>query len=162
MLKIIAAVAENRVIGKNGGLPWRLPDDLKRFKQLTGNSPVVMGSKTYWSLPKSVRPLPERENLVLTRHPEVFCGERVTLLSDFQEAVRRSELEDIFVIGGAEVYALALPHAEELFLTRVHAAPEGETLFPEVADEGELVSKEHHSSDTRHPVSFTWEIRRLK
>lgn len=158
-LKVIAAVAENGVIGSAGAIPWKLADDMKWFKAQTGNRPVVMGSKTYWSLPARFRPLPMRENIVLTRNPEKLSSEQVTLTTDFNQVVERAKHEDIFVIGGAEIYSLALPYASELYLTRVHAKPEGDTHFPLWGvEDAQLTFSEHHSRDEKNDHDFTFEI----
>ncbi|WP_028451426.1 dihydrofolate reductase [Chitinilyticum aquatile] len=126
-LALIAAVARNRVIGIENRLPFRLPGDLQRFKALTMGSPMIMGRKTFESLPGR---LPGRRHLVITRNPawqaegaEVFAS-----LAEALQACARSELA--FVIGGGEIYALALPQADLLYLTEVDAEPAGDTLFP--------------------------------
>jgi dihydrofolate reductase len=123
---LIAAVAANGVIGKGGQLPFRLPADLARFKQLTMGKTVLMGRKTYESLPPSVRPLPHRTNIVLTRqvgwqpHPAVQVIHSLTEIP----------AGDLWGLGGAEIYALLLPLATRLELTEVHAEVEGDTFFP--------------------------------
>ncbi|OHA91540.1 MAG: hypothetical protein A2758_00270 [Candidatus Zambryskibacteria bacterium RIFCSPHIGHO2_01_FULL_49_18] len=159
MLKIIAAVSENGVIGNDGGIPWKLSDDMRRFKEKTGNCPIVMGSKTYWSLPNRFRPLPGRENLVLTRHPAQFEGENVTMLDDFLKVVARAKEEEVWVIGGAEIYKLALPYTSEMHITRVDLIVAGDTFFPRWNDaEWRLVSAEEHEKDRGNERGFTWEI----
>jgi dihydrofolate reductase len=157
-IKIIAAVAVNGVIGKDGRLPWRLPDDLRWFKGKTGRNPVVMGRKTYWSLPDRFRPLPDRENIILTR--QAGCSEeRITVVGRFEEVLERAMNEDIFVIGGGEIYALALPHASEMNLTRVQAIVTGETFFPAWDwDKWKLKFQESVPADGRNRYSFMWEV----
>lgn len=139
MLTIIAAVAANRVIGKQGELPWYLPEDLARFKALTQGHPVIMGRKTYESILARIhKPLPGRMHFVLTRNlteykiPDEF-KEQVVLCSNFDEAVDSAEKLDneVFVIGGEKVFVDALPKADVLELTEVHKDYEGDAYFPE-------------------------------
>jgi dihydrofolate reductase len=131
-IAFVVAVAENGVIGRNGQLPWRLPSDLKRFRKLTMGKPVVMGRKTYESIGK---PLDGRDNIVVTRQPDFHPpGVRVAssveqALALGQELAARRGADEVMVIGGAEVYRMALPRAERLYLTLVHAEPEGDVRF---------------------------------
>lgn len=128
---LVVAAAENGVIGRDGAMPWHLPQDLKRFRQMTVGHPVVMGRKTFESIG---RPLPGRHNIVLTRDP-LWRAEGATVAPNLAEAIAaagldpRARAEAIFVIGGAEIYALALPIATRIELTRVHAHPAGDTFF---------------------------------
>lgn len=136
-IALVVAVADNGVIGRDGGLPWRLPGDLKYFKRVTMGKPLVMGRKTWESLPK--KPLPGRPNLVVTRQngyeaegAEVFAD----LWSALEQADRHvagADVEDpeISVIGGADIFRACLPFADRLYLTEVHAEPDGDVLFPE-------------------------------
>lgn len=125
---LIAAVARNRVIGAQGGMPWHLPGDLRHFKSTTLGHPVIMGRRTWDSLGK---PLPGRENIVVTRRRDAqFPGARIA--GSLQEALALSAGHDkAFVIGGAEIYALALPLADGLVLTEIDRDYDGDTLFPE-------------------------------
>lgn len=127
---IVAAVGRNGVIGADGGLPWRIPEDLERFKRITMGGALVMGRETFESIG---RPLPGRANIVLTRRPD-WAYEGVDVAHSFDEAlaVARSSGRDVFVAGGAEVYRQALDRADRMELTEVDAAPEGDTWFPEV------------------------------
>jgi dihydrofolate reductase len=131
-LVLVVARADNGVIGVNGGLPWRLPEDLKRFKRLTIGKPVVMGRKTYESIGK---PLPGRHNIVLTRDAG-WRAEGVTVAPNLAEAIAaagldpRARADAIMVIGGAQIYAEALPSATRIELTEVHASPDGDTRLP--------------------------------
>ncbi len=161
MLKIIAAVAENGVIGRNNTTPWRLRDDLHWFKRITKGHPVVMGSNTFRSIVYELgQPLPERDNIVLTRCIP-YERPNVTYVHEWEPILKMSQREDIFIIGGAQVYALALPHAEELYLTRVHAEVEGDTFFPEWnKDTWRLVWSMNHQADKRNEFDFTREIHR--
>ncbi len=131
---IVAAVAENRVIGKDNDLPWHYPEDLKHFKELTTGFPVVMGSNTYLSLPDEYRPLPDRTNIVLTRE-EMDIDESVEQANSLDEAWKSAEetgKDRVFVIGGASVYRQTIELADRMVLTRIHEEYDGDTFFPEV------------------------------
>lgn len=145
IVALVAAVAHNRVIGRDGSIPWRLPEDMARFKEVTVGNPVVMGRKTWESLPDRFRPLPGRRNVVVTRNPAWHAdgAEPVGSLSAALELLGDSER--VSVIGGAEVYAAALPRADELVLTEIDLAVEGDTLFPEYEpDAFEEIGREEH------------------
>jgi len=129
MISLILARADNGVIGDKGGLPWRLSDDLRRFKVLTMGKPIVMGRKTWDSLPR--RPLPGRTNIVITRDGS-FAAEGGVAVRSLDEAIGRAAAEqpsEIMVIGGAEIFAAALSRASRIHLTEIHAKPDGDTLF---------------------------------
>jgi len=133
-LSLIAALGRNRCIGAGGKLPWRLPEDLARFKALTLGHPVIMGRKTWESLPEKFRPLPGRQNLVVTRNGG-YAASGGEVVYSLEEALAKARTEDentgeLFVIGGAELYAQALPLAGRLYLTLVDDAPEGDAFFP--------------------------------
>lgn len=128
MLSIIAAIAKNGVIGNQGKLPWHLPEDLKHFKETTLGHPIVMGRKTFESIGK---PLPGRENIVLTRD-QTFQGKGVTVIHSLADAIENHPDEEIFVIGGAEIYQLALPLADKLYLTLIDQEFPGDTYFPAI------------------------------
>jgi dihydrofolate reductase len=127
---LVAAVARNGVIGRDGTIPWRLPEDMQRFRALTMGHPVVMGRRTWESLPDPYRPLPGRLNLVLTRNPE-WSGDGAVRAGSLAEALELvGDASNVFVIGGAELYAASLPLADELVLTELDADVEGDTFFP--------------------------------
>ena len=129
---ILAAVARNGVIGVGGDLPWHLPDELRLFKRTTLGHVLVMGRRTYESIG---RPLPGRATVVLTRRADWSPGSReVVVAHDLEEALERGRAlgDEVFVVGGGEVYAAALEHADRLALTLVELEPEGDTRFPEV------------------------------
>ena len=126
IVSLVVARADNGIIGKGGALPWRLPDDLRRFKQLTLGKPVVMGRKTWESLPK--KPLPGRENIVVTRDPG-FRAEGAVVVHSLDEALARAA-DEICVIGGVEIFREALPRATRIHLTEVHADVDGDTRMP--------------------------------
>ncbi|MFB6213002.1 MAG: dihydrofolate reductase [Candidatus Nanohaloarchaea archaeon] len=130
---LIAAVAENGVIGRDGDIPWHYPEDLEHFRETTMGSPVVMGSGTYRSLPAEARPLDGRKNIVLTRSG-IDAPESVEQANSLDEAwriARKTGSGRAFVIGGASVYEQALPEADRMIITEVHDEPEGDTFFPD-------------------------------
>lgn len=150
---LIVACDENRLIGRNGDLPWRLPNDLKHFKALTLGKTILMGRKTWDSLG---RPLPQRENWVLTRDP-VFAAKGCRVFHQLQDALTAHAQGELMVIGGADLYRQALPEAKRLYLTQVHAREEGDTWFPDFSNAGfHQTSREDHPADERHayPYSF--------
>lgn len=129
-MTLVAAVARGGVIGRDGTIPWRLPEDLARFKALTTGHAVVMGRRTWDSLPDRFRPLPDRRNVVVTRAAEWSApgAERAASVEDALGLLEDEEA--VFVVGGGEIYAAALPHADALELTELDLAVEGDTLFP--------------------------------
>lgn len=130
-ITLIAAVAANRVIGRDNRLLWHLPEDLAHFKAATLGHAVLMGRKTWESLPPRFRPLPGRRNLVLTRQPG-FAAAGAEVAGSLPAALDRlAEGEEVFVIGGADLYAQTLPLAGRLLLTEVELSPEGDAFFPE-------------------------------
>jgi len=151
---LVVAAAENRVIGRDGGLPWRLPDDLKRFRALTVGHAILMGRRTWESIG---RPLPGRRSHVVTRHPVDAPGVAShASLADALAAV--ADDPEPFVIGGEALYAAALPEADRIQRTLVHAEPEGDAFFPEVDwSAWKLVFREAHPADARHDHAFTFE-----
>ncbi|HET7931935.1 MAG TPA: dihydrofolate reductase [Rhodanobacteraceae bacterium] len=151
-MSLIAAVDRNRAIGRDGSMPWHLPDDLKRFKALTLGKPVLMGRKTALAIGRA---LPGRPNLVLTRGDVApFAGQSV--VHSLEEARTRAGGSELCVIGGGEVYALALPYATRLHLTLVDTlTPDADTWFPEyAADAWRETARVHHPADTKHAVAF--------
>lgn len=129
-IALVVARAENGVIGAGGGLPWRLSEDLKRFKRLTLGKPCIMGRKTWESLPK--KPLPGRTNIILTRQGD-FAADGAAVVRSLDEAIALADQEnpsEIMVIGGADIFAAALPRAVRIHLTEVHAAPDGDVRLP--------------------------------
>lgn len=154
-ISLVVAMAENGVIGNGGDLPWHLPADLKRFKRLTLGHVIVMGRKTFESIG---RPLPKRRSVVITRDP-AWRHDGVTVVHGLDEALCQAAGEDeVFVIGGAEIFALAWPRADRLYLTRVHADVDGDVRLPEIDTGGwQLVSAERHPADERHACAFTFE-----
>lgn len=157
-ISIIVAVAENWIIGLGGGLPWKLLDDLKRFKKLTEGHAVIMGRKTYKSIG---RPLHDRKNIVITRQSD-WKAEGCLIAHSLEEALeiaKKESTEDkIFVIGGAEIYKLAILHADTIYLTMVKVVIEGDTSFPALNPfEWEWTDYEpHHVIDEKNQYFFDW------
>lgn len=154
MISMIAAVGERGVIGKDGDMPWHLPNDLQFFKRTTGGHAIVMGRKTFESIG---RPLPKRRNIVLTRSAK-FKADGVEIIHNFSEMERlvRDE-EEFFVIGGATIYEQLMPLADRLYITKIHEAFDGDTFFPTIDEsEWEVVSTEEGKVDekNRHPHTF--------
>lgn len=160
-ISIIAAMGTNRGLGFGNKLPWYLPDDLKRFKKLTDGHAVVMGRKTHESIG---RPLPNRRNIVVTRN-RGYKAEGCLVVGSMEEAIRAAENnatdndDEIFVIGGAEIYALALPVASRMYLTFVDANVPADVFFPKFDErEWRIVSTENHDQDEKHPYAFVWNV----
>jgi dihydrofolate reductase len=150
MIKAIVAMDPHRLIGNKGKLPWHFSEDLQFFKRTTLGHPIVMGRKTFTSLP---RPLPGRKNVVLSR--SMSSREEITLFSDLQELLdwEKKNAQDIFIIGGAEIYRLFLPYVEELFVTHIHQEFVGDTFFPiweEDFDSGEILEEHPGFTIKRH------------
>jgi dihydrofolate reductase len=151
-LVLIAALDRQRAIGRGNALPWHLPDDLKRFKALTLGKPVLMGRKTAEAIG---RPLPGRPNFVLTRSGRAPFEGQVAVAS-LDEAIARADAPELLVIGGGELYALALPRAARVHLTEVDTVVEGaDAWFPPLdAAAWREVAREHHPADARHAFAF--------
>ena len=154
MISIIVAVAENGVIGDKNTLLWHISEDLRNFKRITSGHPVIMGRKTFESLG---RPLPNRTNVVISRTTKHIEG--CTVVDSLEAAIAMfSKEEEVFIIGGAQIYALALDIADKFYLTRVGRAYEGDTSFPEWdATKWELQSKESFECGEKYPYPFTFE-----
>jgi dihydrofolate reductase len=151
-ITLVVAAAENGIIGQDGGIPWRIPDDLKRFKALTMGYPIVMGRKTWDSLPK--KPLPGRTNIVVTRQAGWTAEGAVTAHSLEDAVAKAGDADEIFVIGGAEIYAAALPLANCIELTEVHAAFDGDAVLPALEGEWDEVFREGHQTEDGLAYSF--------
>lgn len=160
-LSLIWAMAENRVIGRDNSLPWRLPNDMRHFMQTTMGLPVIMGRKTFESMKA---PLPGRTNIVLTQNAE-WHREGVQVVPTLEEAIALAEsqglidgVDEVMIIGGAQIYELALPLADRLYLTIVHAQPEGDVFFPEFdLNPWQVVAEERFEADERHSSAFTFQ-----
>lgn len=161
ILSLIAAVAQNRVIGRNNDLPWRLPDDMKYFMETTQGHKVIMGRRNYDSLPAKFKPLPKRENFVITRQPG-WQAPGCTVINSWEEAKKKTAghpNEEVFVIGGAEIYSLALPDAQRLYLTEIQTQCEGDVYFPPFDPrQWREVSRKPHPTDSRHAFAFDFVV----
>jgi len=149
-------MAENRVIGRGAALPWHLPEDMRHFKRLTTGHTIIMGRRTYDSVGK---PLPNRRTVVLTRD-RTFAPDRAVVAPDLASALASARGEDeVFVVGGAEIYELALPLAQRIYLTVVHAEVDGDIYFPDFdIAEWTLVSDERHAADQKHAYPFSFRV----
>lgn len=156
MIKILVACDENRVIGKDNQLIWHLPADLKRFKSLTTGHVILMGRKTYESIGK---PLPNRTTIVITRQVD-FQAEGTMTAHSVEEAILKAKSltrEDIFIVGGAEIYSLSLALADQLLVTQLHDIFEGDAFFPEIsADTWEIVARERGVTDEKNPFQYSY------
>jgi dihydrofolate reductase len=159
-LALIVAAAENGVIGRNNALPWRLPEDMRYFKRVTMGKPIVMGRKTFESIGK---PLPGRTNIVVTRNP-AFQAEGIKVASSLAAALELAQhialldgADEVVVIGGAEIYQAALPHADRLYLTEVHASVEGDAALPAIDwTQWREVSREQHGAQAPNQYDYSF------
>ncbi len=154
MISIIVAIAENMAIGKNNNLLWHIPEDLKRFKRITSGHPVIMGKRTFYSLPR--RPLPNRRNIVITD----IKGETIEgceMAYSIEDVIEKCDpAEENFIIGGASVYRQFLPHCDRLYLTRVHKTFDGDVFFPEIDFfQWELISTEEGDVDAINDFTYS-------
>lgn len=156
-IALVAAVAKNGVIGKNNDLPWRLPDDMRFFMEKTRGHHVILGRKNYESLKPKFRPLPDRTNIVLTRQKD-FSAPGCIVVNTMGEALdvcRRNGENEAMVIGGSDIYALALPVAHRLYITEIDAEVEGDVFFPDYDKTQWKESRRiHHTQDDKHRFSF--------
>ena len=155
MIALVLARADNGVIGRDGALPWRLPADLKRFKALTMDRPMIMGRKTFDSFPS---PLPGRRHIVLTRDA-AWAATGAEPVRSVADAVALAGGGDVAVIGGAQIYALFLPYADRIDLTEIHVAPDGDTRVPRFEGWREQRREDHAAADDRPAYSFVTLVR---
>lgn len=156
-ISIIVAIAANHAIGKDNDLLWHISADLKRFKRITEGNPVIMGKRTYFSLPK--RPLPKRINMVLTdKEDEQIAG--CLMAYSLEDAINKMPKDkENFIIGGGNVYKQFLPLSNKLYITRVHQPFEGDTFFPEISlEDWKLVSEEKVDNDNQNEFSYSFEL----
>jgi dihydrofolate reductase len=157
MISFLVAMDQNRVIGKDNQLPWHLPEDLKYFKRMTMGHPIAMGRKTHESIG---RILPGRENIIITRNPEYKC-EGCTVFSSIQDFVNYcTDFEnEIFVIGGAEIFKETFPYVDRLYITYIHEAFEGDTFFPNfISSEWKLISSDKGIKNEKNPYEYEFKI----
>jgi dihydrofolate reductase len=160
-VSVVAAIARGGVIGRDGSIPWRIPEDMARFRELTMGHAVVMGRRTWESLPDQFRPLPGRDNVVVTRNPDWSAqgADRAGSVEDALELLESAPR--VFVIGGGEIYAAALPYADELLLTQIEADVEGDTTFPVWSrDEFEEVERRERVTESGTAFAFVRYVRR--
>jgi dihydrofolate reductase len=163
IVSAIAAVAENGVIGRNGDLPWHLPDDLKYFQRITKGHHVITGRKNYESIPPKYRPLSDRMNIVVSRNASYEAPGALVVdsLTTGLAIAQRANEKEAFIIGGGQIYreALTMRLVDRLYLTIVHSAVEGDTHFPPL-DPGEWreVERTHHAADDRHAFAFSFVV----
>lgn len=158
VLSAIAAQGENRVIGKDNKMPWHLPADLKHFKTITSGHPVLMGRKTFESIGK---PLPNRTNIIMTRDSNYSAPDCI-IVNNVETAVSMAnelEMDEIFIIGGAEIYRQLLPQIQRVYLTIIHHAFEGDAFFPELnKNEWHEISREKHLADDKNPYDYSFVV----
>lgn len=155
MINIVVAKASNNVIGAKNDLIWHLPNDLKHFKSLTSGHPIIMGRKTFESLG---RPLPNRTNIVVTRDQN-WNAEGIEIASSLLKAIEAAKKidDDIYIIGGGNIYKQAMEFTDVLYITEVHHEFDGDTYFPEIdLDEWEEVQRENFKKDEKHPYAYSF------
>lgn len=157
IVSMIAAVARNLTIGKDNDLPWKLPDDMKFFMNTTKGHYVIMGRKNYDSLHEKFKPLPNRTNIVVTRQKDFKAPGCIVThnVNDAIELAQKGNEREVFIIGGAEIYKLALPDADRLYLTEIKADVDGDTFFPTFSKaEWKETSRTPHAADEKHIFAF--------
>lgn len=158
MISLLWAMDKNRAIGLNNQLPWHLPEDLKYFKRVTMGKPIAMGRKTYESIG---RPLPGRENIVITRSQGVTI-EGCTVIHDVKDLLKRED-EELFVIGGAEIFKEIMPYADRLYITEIREVFEADTFFPEInMDNWELIESTPGIKDEKNPYTYEFFVYQRK
>ena len=159
-INIIVSVSENLIIGKNNTLLWNLKSDLKRFKELTSGHPIIMGQKTFESLPKGA--LPNRTNIVLTDDPD-FTAQNIIPVYNIKESLQIAKQHgndsDVFIIGGGMIYKQFLEYSDSIYLTEVHINIDGDTTFPQLKlDDWELISEVFKAKDDKNEYDHTYKI----
>ena len=154
MVSIVVAIAQNNAIGKNNQLLWHLPADLKHFKQITSGHTIIMGRKTYDSIG---RPLPNRRNIVITRNTGLTI-EGAEVVTTLEDALALCDNEDeVFIVGGAQIYEQALAKTHRIHLTTVHQNYDGDTFFPEIDKQvWKVINSEYHTPDEKNVVAYTF------
>ncbi len=158
-ISLIVAMDKNRLIGAKNRLPWRLPDDMRWFVKQTMGKPVIMGRKTYDSIPPKFKPLNGRKNIILTRNKK-YQVEGCAVVHSLEEALHAAgDVPEIIIGGGTQIYTLSLPIADRIYLTEVDGIFDGDTYFPETNwAEWQESYRQTHAADVRHTHSFTWII----
>lgn len=155
MIKLIAALSKNQKIGQNNQMPWHIPEDLEYFKRVTNGHPILMGRKTFESIG---RPLPNRRNIILTQN-KAYKVEGIEVIHSFKEALSLCEnLNEVFIIGGGEIYSLFLPYADELYLTLINQCVEGDTNFPDFKDQFKCIQSTPIKTNSIDNLSFAFTV----
>lgn len=157
ILSMVVAHADNRIIGKDNDMPWRLPADLAYFKKTTLGKPIVMGRKTYESIG---RPLPGRQNIVISRD-ETYQAEGVDVVNSVEQAlIKAGDVEEVMVIGGGAIYTHCLPAAQRLYITHIAATIDGDTQFPvyDTVNDWNKVSSEHYAADDKNAYNLDFSV----
>jgi dihydrofolate reductase len=157
-ISLIVAAATNNAIGKDGNLPWHLPNDMKHFKNITWGLPVVMGRKTFESLRKA---LPGRKNIVISRQPGWKADGVITVrnIDDAMFVARETDAKEVMVIGGGEIYKALFEKARRIYLTRVEAEPEADTFFPPIKQgEWNLISQQNYEADEKNAFNYSFQV----
>ena len=158
IISLIVAAATNNAIGKDGKLPWHLPNDMKHFKNITWGMPIVMGRKTFESLGKA---LPGRKNIVISRQPG-WKADSVIIVKNIEDAlfvVKEADAREVMVIGGGEIYKTIFPKARRIYLTRIEAEPESDTFFPSIKpEEWHLMSQQDHEADAKNAYNYSFQV----
>ena len=157
-ISLVVAAATNNAIGKDGKLPWHLPNDMKHFKNITWGMPVVMGRKTFESLGKA---LPGRKNIVISRQTGLKVDGVITVKSidDAMFVARETDAKEVMVIGGGEIYQTLFEKARRIYLTRVEAEPEADTFFPSLKpNEWHLVSQQNYEADEKNDYNYSFQV----
>ena len=158
IISLVVAAASNNAIGKDGKMPWHLPNDMKHFKNVTWGMPIVMGRKTFDSLGKA---LPGRKNIVITRQ-QGWKADNTVVVKNIEDALfvaKETDAKEVMVIGGGEIYKALFDKAHRIYLTRVEAEPDGDTFFP-VLTEGQwhLVSQKNHEADEKNAYNYSFQV----
>jgi dihydrofolate reductase len=158
-ISLIVAVAENGVIGKNNDLPWHLPKDMKYFRDTTMGHCVIMGRKNYDSIPEKYRPLEGRTNIVVTRNKE-FKAENCIVVSSIEKAIeeaRKKNDDEIFIIGGADIFRQSINLADKIYYTKIHHTFDGDVFFPKLDEKKwKLISQKNIEADAKNQFSFSF------
>lgn len=160
MISVIVAASQNDVIGKQNTIPWYLSRDLKNFKELTTGHTVIMGRKTFESIMARLgKPLPNRKNVIITRQPNFVAPPECVVASSWEDAMKKTAGEEIFICGGETVYAAALPYADRLYLTRVHTGSDGEIKLPQIDfSKWKRIHEERWEKDEKNEHEATYQI----
>lgn len=163
IISLLVAASTNNAIGKNNQLLWHLPNDMKFFRNITWGMPIIMGRKTFESLNK--KPLPGRLNIIITKQKELESLQNTKdtwIIHSIEEAItqaQQTDCKEAFIIGGGQIYQAAMPLAQSIYLTRVHANFEGDTFFPEInVKEWKQISCKNYSADEKHIYSYSFEL----